>query len=83
MHASHTTRNFIPFTLAEGQAQPKMNIQRIIEALLIAAITAGVAMYASMQVLDTRLQNMQNDVQRLEQSVKEMQRDLYRPVRDR
>lgn len=72
--------SWIPFTLQAGQEQPKMNIQRIIEALLIAAITGGVAMYATVQVLDTRLENMQRDVQRLEQSVNRMQDDFYKPA---
>ena len=71
--------NWIPFTLSEGQAQPKMNIQRLIEALLIAAITGGIAMFATVQVLDTRLQNMQRDMQRLEQSVNRINNDFYQP----
>ena len=57
-----------------------MNLQRILEALIIAGITAAVVMYASIQVLGTRIDNMQKDVQRIEQSVNRINNDFYTPA---
>ena len=76
-------RNRLPFTLTADQEQPKMNIQRMIEAVIIAAIIGGITMYASVGVISNDIRNLRNDVQRIEQSVNRITDDFYKPVNDK
>ena len=78
--------HLIPFMLTTGQSQ-KLSVQRITEAVIIAAITAGVATYAGQQVLTERLSGLRVEVQSVKQSVQEINRkveqlrnDLYVPA---
>jgi len=75
--------NRLPFTLTADQEQPKMNIQRMIEAVIIAAIIGGITMYASVGVISNDIRNLRNDVQRIEQSVNRITDDFYKPVNDK
>ena len=47
--------DFIPFVMATG-SQVHLSIARIIEALIIAAVTGGVVLYGANQVLGTKLE---------------------------
>ncbi len=71
---------WLPFFLTAGQSQSKMNVARIIEALIIAAITAGIVLYGTVQVIGAEMKAMQKDIQRVERSVGEIKRDFYKPA---
>lgn len=73
----------IPFTLTSEQDQPKMNIQRIVEAVIIAAIIGAITMYASVAVISSDIQNLRNDMQRIETSVNGIRNDFYKPVNNK
>jgi len=47
--------NFIPFFLVTGSGNPRPNIPRIIEALIIAAIAGAVSGYISVAKLETKI----------------------------
>ena len=69
--------HLIPFLLTS--AAPKFSFQRLFEAILIAVLTAGGTMYATQQVIQTELEGVKRDVTRIEISVKQIQRDFYKP----
>ena len=71
---------WLPFFLATGQSQSKMNVARIIEAMIIASITAGIVLYGTVQVLGAEIKSMQKDIQRIERSVGDIKRDFYKPA---
>ena len=73
----------IPFTLAAEQDQPKMNIQRIVEAVIIAAIIGAITMYASVAVISSDIQNLRNDLKRVEESVNGIRADFYPPINNK
>lgn len=73
----------IPFTLAAEQDQPKMNIQRIVEAVIIATIIGGITMYASVGVISNDIKNLRSDMQRMEKSVNRITDDFYKPVNNK
>lgn len=73
----------IPFTLTSEQDQPKMNIQRIVEAVIIAAIIGAITMYASVAVISNDIQNLRNDLKRVEESVNGIRADFYPPVNNK
>ena len=54
-------KDFIPFMVGGIVAVPgaKVNINRIIEAIIIAAVTGGIAMYGTAEVLKTQMGNIQ------------------------
>lgn len=84
MHAAESRKkNRIPFTLAAEQDQPKMNLQRILEAVIIAAIIGGITMYASVGVISNDIKNLRNDMQRIEDSVNGIRKDFYKPVNNK
>ena len=79
----------LPFFLAATNTGPgreghtHVNITRIIEAVIIAAVAGGVAVYASQQVLASRLDSMEKSFLKLETHVEEkfdqIQQDFYVP----
>lgn len=72
---------FVPFICAAGSQQPHWNIQRIVEAVIIAAIAGGMSVWATQQVLTERISGMERSLTKVEKKVDQMQRDLYRPVK--
>ncbi len=69
--------NWLPFFLTAGSS--RLNVQRIIEAVIIAGISGGVTMYGAQKMLVTRLENMDRNIMRLEKRQERMFNDLYRP----
>ena len=81
MQASESRKKSrIPFILTSEQDQPKMNIQRIVEAVIIATIIGGITMYASVGVISNDIKNLRSDMQRMEKSVNRITDDFYKPV---
>lgn len=72
--------NFIPFLLSAGMKQPHWNLQRVIEALLIGAITGGIAMWGTQQVIATQMQALEKQVIEVKTELREIRSDIYRPV---
>lgn len=77
----------IPFMAlaVNGEDRPKFSGVRIVEALLIAAFSAGMTMYGTVQVLSTKIDNLAvsvNSIQVHEQNsddrLYELERDLSR-----
>lgn len=84
MQASESRKKSrIPFTLTSEQDQPKMNIQRIVEAVIIATIIGGITMYASVGVISNDIKNLRSDMQRMEKSVNRITDDFYKPVNNK
>ena len=75
--------NWFPFILAAGAQQPRVNIQRVIESLVIAAVTSGILIYAMQQVLIERVdqidKRVSEDISELKAEIRMMRRDVYRP----
>lgn len=81
MHAHqewHNLLHFIPFLLSTSQASAsKLNVQRIVEALIIAAITGGVALYAGSAVLESRLNALERNIEKLDGKMDRLQIQVY------
>ena len=75
----------LPFFLGvTAKGAPKLNIPRIIEAIIIAAIVAGVTMYGQSAVLATKIESLQTAIDDIKENQKEnqrvmriMQKDIY------
>lgn len=69
---------FVPFLMTAG-TEPKLGLQRILEALIIAAVAGGVSVYASTKVMTEQINSLKETTQELKGAVREIQRDLYVP----
>lgn len=72
-----------PFVLAAaGASAPRWNAQRILEAVIIAAITAIATSYSMVKVLDERTVSITDRINRIEEReerrYREIQEDLHR-----
>lgn len=70
--------NWFPFLLAVG-TEPHFNLQRILEALVIAGVTGAIVMWGTQQVLEERISSLQRDVQSIQTDVQQLRRDVYVP----
>jgi len=70
--------NLIPFMLATGQ-ESKLSPQRILEALMIAALTGAISVYATQQVIAVELEGIKKEMSKLEESVNQIRGDIYVP----
>ncbi|HED38725.1 MAG TPA: hypothetical protein ENI76_10865 [Ignavibacteria bacterium] len=72
---------FIPFmTLGANSQKGTFRSQRIIEAILIAFLTALFTSYTQQVIMKTELQEIKRDISRIEISVTQIKRDFYRPI---
>ena len=71
--------HLVPFLLSTGAPQPRWNVQRFLEALIIAAATAGVSMYAVQERLSVEISHLNSSVQELKSEVRRIQSDVYVP----
>ena len=72
-----------PFMLGvTGGGPPKMNYTRIIEALIIAGVVAGITLYGNNQILSTKMEAIQASAIRIEAAQIQTQRDLLNHVQD-
>jgi len=69
----------LPFMLAKGQTT-KMNIQRIIEALLISGLTAGIVLWGTVQVMKSEMKALEQKVDNVDQRVTKIYDDIYKPA---
>jgi hypothetical protein len=72
--------SWIPFMLTAGGQSTHLNIQRIFEAVLIAAVAGGVATWGTQQVLVYRIGSLEQSVLEVKREVGEIRRDIYRPA---
>lgn len=70
----------VPFMLNSGQKPPNMNIQRILEQIIAAAIIGAIVLYGTVQVLGADIKSLQKDVQRIEKKQDKLYGDFYRPL---
>ena len=71
---------FLPFLCMTGMGQPKWNVTRIIEAIIIAGLAAGASTWATQKVILVKVDNLQDTISKVEKQVDRIQRDLYRPI---
>jgi len=69
----------LPFFKATGQHN-KMNVVRIIEALIIAGVAAGVGLFGTVQVMDSRMESLESKVDNVQIQVTKIHDDIYKPV---
>ena len=72
-----------PFMLGVTEGgPPKMNYTRIIEALIIAGVVAGITLYGNNAILSTKMEAIQASTTRIEAAQTQSQRDLLSHVQD-
>lgn len=70
-------KTFIPFVLATGQ-HPPLNMTRVIESLIIAAVTGTVTMWGVQQQVQTEIEQIKEQSRRIEASLVELQQSVHR-----
>ena len=77
----HHLQNYIPFMLAAGSDAPAFSIVRILEALIIACVTAGItafgAGYVTQEVMKSELRHLDSAQVQNHNDIKEVRRDLH------
>ncbi len=71
---------FLPFMLSVGE-HPKLHLTRIIEAIVIAAMTAGITMYGTQKVLEERIGHVANQVRQNQQDIRAVDSALQEHLR--
>lgn len=71
--------HWIPFLLSAGVGQPKWNVQRFLEAVIIAAFTGAVTVYATQEKLSVEILHLSQAVNELRSEIKEIRSDVYAP----
>lgn len=71
---------WVPF-MASAALPPggKWNGQRIVEALIIAGITGGVATYSTQQVMQEKMATLTKEVREVKAEVYQIRQDFYVP----
>jgi hypothetical protein len=71
-----------PFIAASAAMSPRFSLQRILEAVIIGGISAAASLYVTVAVLDERVRNINQRMDRIEQQadirVAGIQEDLRR-----
>jgi len=90
----HRDPNFwswVPFVLASGQIpQPDWNLSRIIEAVIIGLVSAGLSMFVAISIIQTQLTYISDELKEqkiehaaqmndLKTEIKDIRRDIYVP----
>ena len=70
----------IPFLIGVTGMQ-KMNYTRIVEALIIAALTAGGTGYITLKLLEQKSDVIEQRVDKIETKIDQLVKDLYEPRR--
>lgn len=70
---------YIPFFLGVAGGGPKMNLPRIFEAVLIAAVTAGVTGFVTLKVVEQKALWIEARVDKIEIKIDKLVNDLYEP----
>lgn len=71
----------VPFLIAitENNAQAvRINLTRVLEALIIAAASGLVTLYAGAQVLENRLGSLERNFDRVQDKLERLQQEIYR-----
>lgn len=70
----------IPFLMAtSGEGGHKLNITRIVEAIIIAGILGAMMMWGGQKVIETELRHVNTKIDQLYEQVQGMRKDLYQP----
>lgn len=73
----------LPFMLMTQDAHAgRFNMQRILEAILIAAATAGITMWGTQQVIETKLDNLTQKVEQNRAQIEKTNDNLGLHIRD-
>lgn len=70
-------KTLIPFVLATGQ-HPPLNMTRVIESLIIAAVTGAVTMWGVQQQVQTEIAQLKAQNARIEVALDELQKGVHR-----
>lgn len=68
----------MPFTRNLGHSAT-LSVPRILEMLIVAAVTAAVTVLSTMAALSQRLENVEQGQKELKAEIRSMRSDLYRP----
>ena len=64
--------NLIPFMLATGASQPRINLSRMIETLIIGGIAAGATVWSTQSVIQNEISNIKKEVIILSVDIREL-----------
>jgi hypothetical protein len=70
---------FLLLTVHDGKMRVGLDLSRIIETIVIAAVLGGITMYVTTSVLEVKLEGVQAEVREVKQKVDQIYRDIYRP----
>lgn len=68
-----------PFTREDAQGNKRMNMTRIVEALMIAGIIGAINVIGTTQVFETKFEYMKEQIQEIKTSINDIRRDVYKP----
>lgn len=74
--------NLIPFLVAGAEKHPHFSAPRIIEAVIIAAITGGIVLYGTVQMLGAQVEAVRVHQHELSQDVRALRREFHDVRRD-
>jgi len=73
----------LPFMLSlQNEGASRVNIQRIVEAVIIAGVTAGLTMYGTQQVIKVQIENLKAQVLENRADIKDLDSNLNQHVID-
>lgn len=70
----------LPFMMSATSGATKLSFPRLIEAIVIAAISGGLTMWVTVSVINTELKHVKGSVEELKADIKELRRDVYNQV---
>jgi len=70
-------KTFVPFVLATGQ-HPPLNMTRVIESLIIAAVTGAITMWGVQQQVQVEINALKVQNVRIEAALAELQNGVHR-----
>jgi len=76
VNVKHHLQDYIPFMLATGAPSPTFSVLRIIEALIIAGVTAFGAGYVTQAVMQNELRHLNNAQKENHNDIKAMRKDI-------
>jgi hypothetical protein len=69
----------LPFMMSATNGA-KLSFPRLIEAVIIAAISGGLTMWVTVSVINAELEHLKGSMHELKEDIKELRRDVYNQV---
>lgn len=73
---------YIPFAAVTMDSQDitRISVQRILEAVIIAGVTAGFSVYATQQVISAKIDMLERSINSCHDQVNQIRSDIYKPM---